>query len=67
MAKIKIDKDRCKGCELCVINCPKKLIALSESVNSFGLKTAKVKSSKGCIGCAFCAIVCPECIITVWK
>ena len=74
MGKIKIDKERCKGCELCVISCPNGLITLTGPVNNMGIKTAKflpagrqVKGSKECKGCTFCAIMCPDCAIEVFK
>ena len=67
MARIKIDREKCKGCELCVINCKKGLIKLSSSFNSFGLRVAEFKGSKECAGCGLCAIVCPDCAITVWR
>lgn len=67
MAKIKISKERCKGCGLCVITCPKGLIIISARTNSLGLKVAEAKSSKDCSGCALCAIVCPDCAIEVFK
>ncbi len=67
MAKIKINPDRCKGCALCVVNCPQGLIVISEMVNSLGLKTARVKDAKQCKACTFCAIVCPDCAIEIFK
>lgn len=67
MAKIKINKERCKGCELCIMTCPKGLISLSGEINSLGIKVAKDKGSKNCSGCSLCAIVCPDCAIEVWK
>jgi 2-oxoglutarate ferredoxin oxidoreductase subunit delta len=67
MARIKIDRERCKGCGLCVISCPKKLISLEGPVNRMGLKTAFQKLSKECNGCALCAVMCPDCAIVVWK
>lgn len=67
MAKIKINSERCKGCELCVISCPCRIIVMEGPINSFGLKTAKARDLKACKGCSICAIVCPDCAITVWK
>ena len=29
MAKLTIDAERCKGCGLCVANCPKKLLRIA--------------------------------------
>ena len=79
MAKIKIDKLKCKGCYLCVVNCPKGLIKISGEMNIKGVKAVsfsgsskparlqgKPKQAGGCTGCAMCAIICPECIIEVY-
>jgi len=33
MAKIVIDEERCKGCELCIPACPKHIIVMSEKYN----------------------------------
>ena len=30
MAKVTFDTDRCKGCELCTIVCPKKIVVMSK-------------------------------------
>ncbi|MBT8340278.1 MAG: ferredoxin family protein, partial [Desulfatitalea sp.] len=31
-----IDTDRCKGCGLCVMVCPKKVLAISDQLNPRG-------------------------------
>lgn len=67
MARVKINKERCKGCGLCVITCHKKLISLEGPVNSMGLKTALCRRLKECVGCGMCAIMCPDCAIVVWR
>ena len=33
---IVVDTERCKGCGVCVVNCPTQTIALSKEVNSKG-------------------------------
>ncbi len=66
MAKVKIDKTRCKGCYLCVVNCPNGLIKISPELGAKGVKTVYFNNGK-CSGCAMCAVVCPECIIEVYK
>lgn len=79
MARIKINRDRCKGCYLCVVNCPNSLIKIDDELNAkgvkpvvfLGAKPASLKSadkrSGGCSGCGMCALICPECIIEVYK
>ena len=37
MPKITIDKEKCKGCGLCVLACPKKLIVMSDEFNKKGI------------------------------
>lgn len=66
MAKTVFEKERCKGCGLCVIACPKNIIALEkDEINSKGYHPARVVDEEKCIGCAFCAQMCPDCVITV--
>jgi 2-oxoglutarate ferredoxin oxidoreductase subunit delta len=67
MSKITIDKDKCKGCLLCVNFCPKGLIMISAKLNKRGVNSVEFKESEDCLGCAMCAIICPDCCITVYK
>ena len=79
MPKIKINKDRCKGCYLCIVNCPNSLIKIDGELNVKGAKPAvfsggkparlksKSERSGGCTGCGMCALICPEFIIEVYK
>jgi 2-oxoglutarate ferredoxin oxidoreductase subunit delta len=64
---IVIAQEICKGCELCIFFCPKKLIVLSDKLNAAGYLPASFKDSHDCTGCAFCAIVCPEVAIEVYR
>ncbi|MEW6447005.1 MAG: 4Fe-4S binding protein [Bacillota bacterium] len=67
MPQVFFDKERCKGCELCISVCPKKIIALSPEVNSLGLHPAAVTDSSKCTGCGFCFFVCPDLVVTVLR
>ncbi|MFY9402915.1 MAG: ferredoxin family protein [Candidatus Omnitrophota bacterium] len=67
MPKITINKDKCKGCYLCIEVCPKRLISKDEGLNINGYQPVKFRDSKECIGCALCAIICPDSCIEVWQ
>lgn len=65
---ILVDTERCKGCNLCVVACPKNVIQCSPmKVNLFGYAYAEAVHPDECIGCASCGIVCPDGCITVYK
>lgn len=66
MAKITVREDVCKGCEMCVNACPKKIIALAkEKINAKGYHPAELIDEEKCIGCCSCAIMCPDVAIIV--
>lgn len=72
MGKIKgaivVNTDRCKGCSLCVVACPKGVIALAQkNVNANGYPYVVAVSPDDCIGCAACGIVCPDGCISVYR
>ena len=56
---LRIDRDECKGCGLCIEACPPKVIALSEELNHYGYRTA-MYAGAGCTGCGICFMACPE-------
>lgn len=72
MAKISgavdINKERCKGCDLCVVACPCDVLSLQpQDVNDRGYHYAFTAHPEKCIGCAACATVCPDSCITVYR
>lgn len=65
MVIVKINKNLCKGCELCVPFCPNSSIEMSRSLNDYGFHTAYFKKGCPCNGCRDCAIMCPEAAIEI--
>lgn len=64
---IEIDKDLCKGCSVCIPECPKNVIELGSQFNKKGWRYAVPERNDSCIGCKKCAMVCPDVAIRVLK
>ena len=54
-----IATDECKGCERCVIACPRGVLAMGTALNKLGFP-AVVRTRNACIGCGGCFYTCPE-------
>lgn len=68
MEKVKILKEKCKGCGLCVSVCPKKILKIStEKLNTKGYYPSTCIDQDACIACAMCATICPDCVISIEK
>lgn len=65
MAKLTIAEDTCKGCGLCIDNCPKGIMELSGKINTKGYHPVQCTDMEKCTGCASCARMCPDCAIKV--
>lgn len=63
--KVILDKNKCKGCQLCVVECKEKIIEMSNEINKLGYTPAVITDMSKCTGCTMCAIACPEAIIEV--
>jgi len=62
---VTVDNDRCKGCELCVSVCPRKLFSMSPRLNRRGQHYAQITPLQECIGCAQCSDICPDAAIEI--
>lgn len=60
-----IDRERCKGCELCIPACRPGVLAMSTEVNTAGYRFPLL--SPGCTGCRACHAVCPDFVFEVFK
>ena len=65
MSYIVIEQSKCKSCYLCLKECPKNLIKVSEKTNNLGNNVVEFNDPQGeCLGCAMCATRCPDLAIT---
>ena len=60
-----IDRERCKGCGLCVTVCPKNVLEMSKEGNTKGYFPAYQARPEDCIHCTACCIMCPDVAITI--
>ena len=60
-----IDKERCKGCGLCIENCPKNILVKSSDYNGQGAYFTVCVDVDACIGCGACALMCPDAAIVI--
>lgn len=57
--EVTINRDWCKGCNICVTFCPKDVLVLDRE------EKAVVARQDHCIGCRLCEMLCPDLSITV--
>lgn len=62
--KIYIDKERCKGCGICVEVCQTSVLEISEEQNAQGYSFPVASSSDECISCGLCEMLCPD--FAIW-
>lgn len=68
MGKVTIKQDECKGCGLCVIACPKKILLISKTkLNTKGYHPVEVTDQASCTACASCARICPDVVLEIEK
>jgi len=58
-SQIILDQKRCKGCALCILFCPKEVLAQNEAGKIY------VQNQDACTLCLNCEIYCPDFAITV--
>jgi 2-oxoglutarate ferredoxin oxidoreductase subunit delta len=62
-----IEKEKCKGCGLCIDVCPKEILQLSENINKKGYNYVECINDDLCISCKACALMCPDLVFTLNK
>jgi len=65
VAHVIVNRARCKGCELCMQVCPKKILRRGTTLNERGVYAIEPSDADACIGCLQCVLVCPDVAITI--
>lgn len=58
---LKILTERCKGCRICAVFCPKQVLAVNQ------LEKVEAVNAQDCIMCRQCELRCPDFAIFVNK
>lgn len=65
--RVVIDRECCKGCELCIEACPISVLVMSDDFNSSGYHYSVFKDKEKCTSCTFCGVICPDVCIEVYR
>ena len=63
--RIIIDKERCKGCELCVSVCSRHVVMMTNKLNAKGDHYPETQDLGQCTGCQQCVLICPDAAIEI--
>ena len=59
-----IEEQVCKGCGICVDNCPKKILVISDRRNAKGANVVEQIDPEKCVECKTCQDTCPD--LAIW-
>lgn len=62
---IEINEDWCKGCGICIENCPVNALEESDHLNKRGVRPPRLKENNKCNFCRLCELLCPDFAIAV--
>ena len=65
MVSITVDKACCKGCNICLAVCPKKVLVKSKKRNKYGTTMPNISKIEECVVCRMCEKLCPDGAINV--
>lgn len=61
---IEVNEIYCKGCNLCILFCPRDALEESDELNKKGVHPPREIEDR-CVGCRLCELICPDFAITV--
>ncbi len=59
-AHVTLDRERCRGCLLCLDICPNDLFVRDHQPNQAGALPAAMRYEEYCINCMRCVTICPD-------
>ena len=62
-----VNSNLCKGCDICIITCPKDVFEKSKDKNSKEVFLPYPKNIESCTMCGLCELSCPDQAITLEK
>ncbi|PKL75555.1 MAG: hypothetical protein CVV27_14765 [Candidatus Melainabacteria bacterium HGW-Melainabacteria-1] len=57
---VELDRERCRGCLLCLDICPNELFVRDERPNASGALPALMRTPEYCLNCMRCVSICPD-------
>jgi 2-oxoglutarate ferredoxin oxidoreductase subunit delta len=64
-SRIQLDIERCKGCGLCVLYCPKGSLRMTQELNNQGNPYVEQIDPAACNACGICFRMCPDVAIKI--
>ena len=65
MARIRIIRQYCKGCGLCIAYCNRGVLAMPEEAGPKGVQVPEVIDEAKCRACMRCVLMCPDAAIEI--
>lgn len=60
LSTVTLERDRCKGCYLCLPVCPNELFVIDAQPNSGGHYPVLMENPQYCLNCMRCVDICPD-------
>ncbi len=67
MDPVRVQRDICKGCGLCVEFCPQHALKLADGLNAIGYHPVELVHAEACNSCTICAMMCPDHGLSVYR
>ncbi|MBT9546721.1 MAG: 4Fe-4S binding protein [Candidatus Sericytochromatia bacterium] len=61
---VALERERCKGCYLCIKACPNELFLVDKNPNQAGHYPVLMENAQYCLNCMRCVDICPDQALT---